>query len=332
MLPERLCRLQKEVSDTRIILFNSPEHDNIGDHLISIAEIEFLKKHFPTIEVIEVTDKEFKHHRRTIRKFITPKDIILMTGGGFMGSLWLYNGEYNIRKVMKDYPENRVVIMPQTAYFENNWRGEREKKKTQAIYNQHRNLAICLREKISYALMRELMDDHVELVLAPDMVLSMSGIDSSWEREGALLCLRNDKERVLSASEKEDLQQILTDFGLPISSTLMHTGICVGVEGRNHEVDQKISQIAKAKLVITDTLHCMIVCAITGTPCIAFNNISGKVKNVYEWIAYLPYIVCMDKPKDIKNTICKLLKNEPQKYDNSCLETYFNDLAKIIKK
>lgn len=43
-------------------------------------------------------------------------------------------------------------------------------------------------------------------------------------------------------------------------------------------------------MVITDRLHGMIFAAITGTPCIAFDNISKKVSGVYKWIESLEYI------------------------------------------
>lgn len=332
MLPERLSILKKENQGGRFILFNSPEHDNIGDHLISVAEVEFLKKYFSNQEVIEVTDKEFHWHHRAIRKYIKKEDVLLVTGGGFLGSLWLYHGEYHIRRIIKDYPDNKIVIMPQTAFFEETCRGQWEKKQTRKIYNQHKDLTICLREKQSLETMQQIMESHVSLVLAPDMVLSLPHHSYSQTRDGVLLCMRNDKECVLSEEEKDDIKQILQDLKLAYSTTLMHSGNCVGVEGRDDEIHKKMSEIAKAQLVITDTLHCMIVCAITGTPCIAFNNISGKVKNVYEWINTLPYIMCLDKPEQMKEKICSLLEQGPQKYEKELLEEYYANLAKEIGK
>ena len=60
---------------------------------------------------------------------MTVNDIILITGGGFLGSLWLYNGEENVRNILKEYPDNKVIILPQTIYFEKNKRGEKNEKR-----------------------------------------------------------------------------------------------------------------------------------------------------------------------------------------------------------
>lgn len=52
---------------------------------------------------------------------------------------------------------------------------------------------------------------------------------------------------------------------------------------------------SSSKIVITDRLHAMLICAITGTPCIAFDNISKKVQGVCElWLEKFPYIKFVD--------------------------------------
>ena len=59
---------------------------------------------------------------------------------------------------------------------------------------------------------------------------------------------------------------------------------------RKKEVKNKLEQFKKAKLIITDRLHGMIFATITATPCIAFGNSNGKVKNVYGWLKHNEYI------------------------------------------
>ncbi len=63
-----------------------------------------------------------------------------------------------------------------------------------------------------------------------------------------------------------------------------------GRETREAVVEEKLKEISEAKIVVTDRLHCMIASAITGTYCIAFDNLSGKVSGVYEWLRHLDYI------------------------------------------
>ena len=46
---------------------------------------------------------------------------------------------------------------------------------------------------------------------------------------------------------------------------------------RQDEVSKILNTISKAELLITDRLHAMIMAVITGTPCIAFDNLSKKL-------------------------------------------------------
>ena len=47
-------------------------------------------------------------------------------------------------------------------------------------------------------------------------------------------------------------------------------------ENREQLLKQKIEEFQSAELVITDRLHGMIFSVITGTPCIAFDNLMRK--------------------------------------------------------
>ncbi len=53
---------------------------------------------------------------------------------------------------------------------------------------------------------------------------------------------------------------------------------------------KKWNEFSSVQLVVTDRLHGMVFSAITGTPCIALDNISHKVYGAYQWLSYLPYL------------------------------------------
>ncbi len=331
-LPVHLEAVEQESRQKRIFLFNSPEHDNVGDHLISIAELRFLEKYFPECEVIEITDIEYLWFHKRIRKSVRKEDVILITGGGFLGSLWLYNGEMNVREILREYPENPVIIMPQTIFFEENQRGRAELQKTVEIYGSHKNLTICLREKQSFIQMERLLGEQVHLMLVPDMALSMNLCSENEEGSGILLCLRRDKECVLDNRDKSGMTHILDGMGIGYQYTLMHTGHCFSIPARSGEIAGKAEQFQAAKLVVTDTLHGMILCAITGTPCLAFDNLSHKVSGVYTWIENLPYIHLCRPGEDLGQEIRKLLMYGRGTYDQSMFSGYYDQLAEKIRE
>ena len=292
-LPEDLNEMQKD--DRKILLFNTPEHDNIGDHLIAISEIKLIKKLCPDRTFFEITDMEYLWHRNRIRQRITPNDLIVITGGGFMGSLWLYNTEDNIRSILEEYPNNRIVIFPQTVYFENNERGKKEYQKSVAIYKKHRNLTICAREKKSYDLLVDMMGTDENIYLLPDMALfyEAEGMEEP-RKDRVLYCFRHDKESVLDENSRKRIIETLDGFDAPLFPTSMHEGV-FDKKKRDAQVKRKLEELSKAKLVVTDTLHCMVSAALVGTECIFFDNLSGKVRNVFKWIENNEYLhYCSD--------------------------------------
>ena len=50
----------------------------------------------------------------------------------------------------------------------------------------------------------------------------------------------------------------------------------------------------------------MIFAAITGTPCLAFDNSSGKVKGVFEWIKNINSIIFLDQITTKEDILAKL--------------------------
>ena len=330
LFPKRLNILKDTVGKRRILMFNSPEHDNVGDHLISIAELQFMKKFFPENLCIEITDIEYLWHHKKIREYVRQEDILLITGGGFLGSMWLYNGESNVRSIIQEYPQNKVIIMPQTIYFEESSRGEQERVKTAEIYSKHPNLMVCLREKNSFQLMHRLLGKNVQIVLMPDMALFLDYSREQGLREDVLLCLRRDKESTLKKEHKEEILTSVEKCGLKYEYTLMHTGKSYNIRGREDEIQRKAVQMKAVKLVITDTLHAMILCAITGTPCLAYDNISHKVSGVYEWIKNVPYVHLYKQGEDVYACINQLVKQGAGHYDVKTLMSFYEKLSKMI--
>ena len=82
--------------------------------------------------------------------------------------------------------------------------------------------------------------------------------------------------------------------------------------------------------MVTDTLHCMVSAAITGTPCIAFDNLSGKVQGVYQWIKNLPYIWICNEISEFEGLV-QSVKNDVSEGQKINLECYENQMENIIR-
>ena len=188
----------------------------------------------------------------------------------------------------------------------------------QRIYNNHKNLHLCARERISYDIMK---DAYKSVELVPDMVFTLNESHDTLERDGCLWCMRNDVERTLTDEQEGKLKQQLVDiYGDNIKESNTVLSYDVSVEKREEELKRKFNEFKSAKLVVTDRLHGMVFAAITGTNCIVINSKSPKMKGCYEWIKDLDYIAFIDDVENIDN-----FPDYPHEYDNK-------EFVKVIDK
>lgn len=325
--------LRKTCGEKRIILIGTPEHGNLGDHGIVEAEIKILTDYMPAVRIVEVTGNYYRSHKAGIAKYINEKDKIIITGGGFLGSLWFLE-ENMVRDIIQTFTKNKIIIFPQTIYFDDNYNGKCELNTSKTIYQNHRNLLICLRDSASYDFVRNnLIGGYFSnCILVPDVVTYLNKIALGTTRNGILLCLREDKEKNITNNEKEKIEK----YALQIEKNISYTSTVIPKKvtkaTRSAELESKLNEFKSARLVITDRLHGMLFAAITATPCIALNNTSGKVKGVYQWIQHLDYISYIDSVDEIPNHIDRLISLENCRFDNSCLLQYFHILANVVQQ
>lgn len=304
----------------------TPIHENLGDHAIASAEMAILDE--LGILYTEITTPEIHKLREfgLLKLFNNTK--VFINGGGNLGTLW-FDVEEAFRDIMIAAPKADILIFPSTIYYENTNFGTKEFENSKKIYNNHKSLTLYARENISYEIMREA---YTNVKLVPDMVFYLNKCEKNVARNGALLCLRNDLERTLTEEEEIYIvNQVQQTFGDKIIKTDMCIGHDIAVENRNHELNKKFEQFRGVKLVITDRLHCMIFCVVTGTPCIVVNSKSPKVKGCYDWVKDFEYIKFADNLCDITD----LYNSIPQKefiYDNANFMPLYETIKEDIRK
>ncbi len=310
----------------RIILIGSPIHGNLGDHAISIAEKK-LFQNFSDREFLEIPGLYYIAAPDVLKRYVSKEDVLLITGGGFIGTLWM-NEQSMVESVIENYPNNKTIIMPQTFYFSEDEDGKKERNHMKNLIEKHSDIHIFAREEKSYQFCKQYFKSANSIELVPDMVINLNYMNHSIDRESVLLCFRTDKEKVLDDTILQELYDKLEQTHLMIhkTDTVIHKRI--GLKKREEYFASKLLEFQKSKIVITDRLHGMIFAAITGTPCIALDNLSHKVKGVYEWLKPLNYIVFVDDPKKIVSSIDTLLNMKETNYDLDM--KYQKDFDKIL--
>lgn len=321
---------QNCIHEKRIILFNIPEHTNVGDHAIAECEKTFFSKQFPDYDIIEISEHHYQKLKSFLPKYVRADDLLVITGGGFLGSLWMEFGEKAIRNVIKNYPHNRIVIMPQTIWFEDSKEGEWQKKTSKKIYESADNLLLLLRENHSYKLAKNIFSDKICCAVVPDIALSLSGYDTPVrESQVGGLCLKNDKESVLTPQDQERISRVLATHVETICTISMRTDFSFSREERREIIEEKMREMKSCRVVVTDDLHCMIFCAVSGTPCVALDNVTRKLSGVYEWIKELPYIAFVATVDDVDATLRKVLQTTERKYSFQ-YEPYAKMIVELI--
>lgn len=319
--------------EQKVFVFLAGFYQNLGDMAITYAQKKFLQDLYPQAKIILVPSTETYSSIKTIKRFVTPNDIITTIDGGNMDDL--YPSLENARTfVVKSFPKNRIISFPQTVSFTDTPKGRRLLKHSRRVYTKHKNLTICVREELSLGRVKQYFP-KVDIVYCPDIVLYLNESEQKTERTNILCCLRQDKEQNIDGSVREGIIKNVTEKYKNV--------LCkdtVDVELKDCQIDTYENSLKDfwamlrtCKLVVTDRLHCMIFCAITETPCIVMDNTNKKISGVYkQWLSSADWIkmVYGHDANKIDLLIQDILANEPTcKVVN--LDNEFSPLKKACK-
>ncbi len=279
----------------KIFYLMAPSYGNVGDEAIVEATLLFLKDTYRDFEIIVVDFKDTYHMLYEIRRIISKEDIIVLQGGGNIGTLY-YEAEYMREFIVNKFKDIKIISMPQSVYFDNSKRAERRKKRCIKIYNNHPNFTLIAREKYSYEKMKKIFA-NCRIILNPDIVFYLSKNTeclNKRRRAGIITCFRNDKEDILKEKKYELIKGMLQVFD---DVTIGDTCVARNITGviREEEVYSLINQFRKAELIITNRLHGMVLAALSNTPCLVLESLDQKVVGTYEWIKHMCNIKFVSK-------------------------------------
>lgn len=321
LFPLYLLRLRR---GNTVLLAFTPEHGNLGDHAIAQSETAWLRE--LRIPFLEVTGKQLSYINSKQRLKLMNGRTILIHGGGYLGTIWP-ESEAMLRAIIQQNPKSEILLLPNTIYYEKNEDGQRELKASIQIYNSHKHLKLYAREAPSYETMKRC---YHSVAIAPDMVLRMNKCEVGIPRKGCILCLRTDREKTRSDEIDAGIaSQVQALFGNNIQNLDMLRPYPIPIPERDRELEKQFDAFRHSELVITDRLHGMIFCAISGTPCIVINSKSPKVLGCYEWVRELSYIQFCDDVQNLTQIYQSIPKQDWQ-YDNAKILSLYEPLKEDI--
>lgn len=288
--------------DNDYVLYEVPFYNNVGDLLIWEGENQFLKSvKYKMVDCCSIyTYKENKNLSSDI--------IILLQGGGNFGDLWRMHQEFRL-KIIQKYPNNKIIIFPQTVYYQNHDIMLRDAK----IMKQHKNLTICARDMVSYNLLKKYFSNNILLV--PDMAFyipteQLLSKISHCQTNKTLYLKRNDKEfknRIKLDFENHpidiydwpcmthnDIIQILLKILLRLKLYKLSLWYAQYIY-KKFLINNSIKFVSKYKEIYTTRLHTSILCTLLEKQHHILDNSYGKNKNFYyTWLKDLEGVEFID--------------------------------------
>lgn len=183
LLKSKLCKILDFINDKNDVVFvDYPLYHNVGDLLILSGTINFFKNNSIDVKL------HLSAHNLNLNKVVTKNTTIICQGGGNFGDV--YNTHQKLREdVVKSFPKNRIIILPQTAFFND----VKKQEKSKEIFTAHDNVIMFARDEITYKIFQDFSDNTY---LLPDMAHELYGtLPKSNKQKSVLHFLRNDVEK-----------------------------------------------------------------------------------------------------------------------------------------
>lgn len=180
--------------DSDFVFLDTPHHFNSGDTLIFEGTLKFISNldHSCVATAGAYSyDSQLAIKRCNKYKHTT----ILLHGGGNFGDLWPLHQQYR-NELIKRCPDNKIIILPQTIYYQDKSNLERDAM----LYGKRTNITLCVRDTVSLATAQRYFPDN-NPILVPDMAFCIEPEANVIPEPQCdnLMVMREDKELSLAA-------------------------------------------------------------------------------------------------------------------------------------
>ena len=258
----------------RVVLLEVPYYLNIGDLLIWKGELEFLKRNKK--EVLYSSSSYNMDFSKKIDSNVT----ILLQGGGNFGDLWKEPHDFR-KKIIEQYPKNKIVIFPQTIFYTE----EKTLLEDVDFFSKYRNVIICARDERSYNILQKNFVN--KSLLLPDMAFYIN----------IYTHILNKSERVLYAQrlDEEFLKEMSFSYitrCAQIVDRLCGTKLCIKITDyywlkirMPKFIQIGIDFINEYGVIYTTRLHIGILGLLLGKQVFFLDNSYGKLSGFYNsWL------------------------------------------------
>ena len=333
---DRLCTMRPDENTfPRIFYLGVTEQPNLGDMAQHYCILKWIGENYPSHELIKfessiVTDARFNFISRFKEVYRPEIDVIIFQSGYCTQDL---GGDHELmhRLICDAIPDARIIMMPQTIYFQH----EENKQRTAQSYNNAKNMLFLARDFISYDMAKEMFPD-IRVEAFPDIVTTLIGtLEFTNERNGVCLCTRNDGEKFYTDVQLEGLAYKLQNTTRVVKKDTQGKAPFKTIrENLWKFIKEEIESYSYFDVTITDRYHGTIFSLCAGTPVIIIKTTDHKVTTGADWFkgVYDDYVYVA---KDLEDAfeIYKQLMNKKlsHKLSQHMKNKYYDRLKEIFE-
>lgn len=281
-----------------VALIGFPNHGNVGDSAIWLAQLAFCRAH--QLKIVYTCERR-TYSSKDLGRRLGPSTTILLSGGGNFGDL--FKGDQDLReRVLSDFPDAPTVQLPQTLHF----KGHEATERAAGIVRKHRHLQLLVRDMPSLEFARQHFSAPVEL--CPDMAFylgsqAVPGPPSKrelwlWRTDveapsDANLAWVDSSRDALVTDWLDEPVSVLKNWNLFLTRRLKSArlpGAYASLASATFEplarrrFKRGCSLLSQGEVVVTNRLHGHILCLLMRIPHVVLDNNYGKVSGfVQAW-------------------------------------------------
>lgn len=294
--------------ESRCALLGYPNHTNPGDHAVWLGAKSVLD-HLQTEIMYECSWRDYS--REALTAAVEAGAQIVFTGGGNFGDLW--PATHTLReRVLQDFKGARIVQLQQSVHF----RRTDNLARTRKLLEQHGNVTLVVRDRLSLDLVRRSFD--VDVRLGPDLAFACPvGAPTDPPAADIAWIAREDRESRERGPKRAPSGVWRLDWNLrenelrplegeaPLSSSVlelikrnrsMTKVAAAGETGGDHwrdlaQVREQLTHrrlergcrlLRRGRVIVTDSLHAHTLGLMLGIPTVVTDNDYGKLRGTFE--------------------------------------------------
>lgn len=287
---------------SEVALVNYPNLRNVGDVAIWLGTRMALER---ASVRIRYQSEPATYRRRLLASAVGEDGTILIQGGGNLGDV--YPHQHRVRRqVLRDFPNARVIQLPQSVWF----RTEKGTEQFRRLAEAHPDFTLMLRERRSMEWAEKRL--NVRVALCPDLAFGLAPIRRSTPDLELLWLMRKDLEsrgeplpslgpgeeradwrgkHVLRPNEGRTLRLALTgnrhlrtamDANGRLAAGLWRAQAATYGPIARHRVESAARLLSRGRFLITDRLHGHVLAMLLGIPHAVLDNENGKSRALME--------------------------------------------------